>query len=79
MGFQLSKRWPGDHERGKETKGGNSLLQSDLTKDITTSVLLVNNKPSMVTLDYTVQVPPEGKDGSPELRYTWFRGHFYRL
>lgn len=43
-------------------------LQSDLTKDITTSVLLVNNKAHMVTLDYTVQVPPTEVGAAPELR-----------
>lgn len=42
--------------------------QSDLTKDITTSVLLVNNKAHMVTLDYTVQVPPTEAGAAPELR-----------
>lgn len=42
--------------------------QSDLTKDITTSVLLVNNKAHMVTLDYTVQVPPTEAGADPELR-----------
>lgn len=42
--------------------------QSDLTKDITTSVLLVNNKAHMVTLDYTVQVPPSEAGADPELR-----------
>lgn len=43
-------------------------LQSDLTKDITTSVLLVNNKAHMVTLDYTVQVPPTEAGAAPEMR-----------
>lgn len=42
--------------------------QSDLTKDITTSVLLVNNKAHMVTLDYTLQVPAQEAEGAPELR-----------
>lgn len=48
--------------------------QSDLTKDITTSVLTVNNKAHMVTLDYTVQVPGAGQDGSLGLRYSGLRG-----
>lgn len=46
------------------------IFQSDLTQDITTSVLWVDNKPHMITLDYTVQVP-EGPQSSPELRYTY--------
>ncbi|NXT77482.1 GNMT methyltransferase, partial [Zapornia atra] len=49
--------------------------QSDLTKDITTSVLLVNNKAHMVTLDYTVQVPPTEVGASPEL--SKFRLSYY--
>lgn len=32
-------------------------------------MLTVNNKAHMVTLDYTVQVPGAGQDGSPGLRY----------
>ncbi|EHH62780.1 hypothetical protein EGM_21243 [Macaca fascicularis] len=48
---------------------------SDLTKDITTSVLIVNNKAHMVTLDYTVQVPGAGQDGSPGL--SKFRLSYY--
>ncbi|XP_036908986.1 glycine N-methyltransferase isoform X1 [Sturnira hondurensis] len=47
--------------------GKNIYYKSDLTKDITTSVLTVNNKAHMVTLDYTVQVPGAGEDGSPGL------------
>lgn len=43
--------------------------QSDLTKDITTSVLLVNNKAHMVTLDYTLQVPAQEPEEVTELRY----------
>uniref|UniRef100_A0A8C0GPK2 Glycine N-methyltransferase n=1 Tax=Chelonoidis abingdonii TaxID=106734 RepID=A0A8C0GPK2_CHEAB len=39
--------------------GKNIYYKSDLTKDITTSVLLVNNKAHMVTLDYTLQVPAQ--------------------
>ncbi|XP_004624192.1 glycine N-methyltransferase [Octodon degus] len=45
--------------------GKNIYYKSDLTKDITTSVLTVNNKAHMVTLDYTVQVPDAGRDGAP--------------
>ncbi|XP_044530570.1 glycine N-methyltransferase isoform X2 [Gracilinanus agilis] len=44
--------------------GKNIYYKSDLTKDITTSVLTVNNKAHMVTLDYTVQVPGAGQDGT---------------
>lgn len=32
-------------------------------------MLAVNNKAHMVTLDYTVQVPGAGRDGSPGFRY----------
>lgn len=49
--------------------------KSDLTKDITTSVLTVNNKAHMVTLDYTVQVPGAGQDGS--LGLSKFRLSYY--
>ncbi|XP_070999593.1 glycine N-methyltransferase-like [Oncorhynchus clarkii lewisi] len=50
------------------------IFQSDLTQDITTSVLWVDNKPHMITLDYTVQVP-EGPQSSPEL--SKFRLSYY--
>ncbi|KAJ6666998.1 hypothetical protein lerEdw1_019000 [Lerista edwardsae] len=62
-------------ETGCAPPGKNIYYKSDLTKDITTSVLLVNNKPNMVTLDYTVQVPPEGNDGITEL--SQFRLSYY--
>uniref|UniRef100_A0A8B9UGF2 Glycine N-methyltransferase n=4 Tax=Anatidae TaxID=8830 RepID=A0A8B9UGF2_9AVES len=55
--------------------GKNIYYKSDLTKDITTSVLLVNNKAHMVTLDYTVQVPPTEAGASPEL--SKFRLSYY--
>ncbi|XP_020012679.1 glycine N-methyltransferase [Castor canadensis] len=55
--------------------GKNIYYKSDLTKDITTSVLTVNNKAHMVTLDYTVQVPDAGQDGSPGL--SKFRLSYY--
>ncbi|XP_029452595.1 glycine N-methyltransferase [Rhinatrema bivittatum] len=51
------------------------LLQSDLIKDISTSVLWVNNNPHMVTLDYTLQVPAEDQDGTIEL--SKFRLSYY--
>lgn len=44
------------------------LLQSDLTQDITTSVLWVNSKPHMITLDYTIQVPKATQQNLPEVR-----------
>uniref|UniRef100_A0A452G7B5 Glycine N-methyltransferase n=1 Tax=Capra hircus TaxID=9925 RepID=A0A452G7B5_CAPHI len=55
--------------------GKNIYYKSDLTKDITTSVLTVNNKAHMVTLDYTVQVPGAGQSGSPGL--SKFRLSYY--
>ncbi|XP_058410336.1 glycine N-methyltransferase isoform X1 [Diceros bicornis minor] len=55
--------------------GKNIYYKSDLTKDITTSVLTVNNKAHMVTLDYTVQVPEAGQDSSPHL--SKFRLSYY--
>ncbi|GAA6098285.1 glycine N-methyltransferase [Tachysurus ichikawai] len=39
----------------------------DLKQDIDTSVLWVNNKPTMVTLDYTLEIPqPDGSQKAPE-------------
>uniref|UniRef100_A0A8C3X779 Glycine N-methyltransferase n=1 Tax=Catagonus wagneri TaxID=51154 RepID=A0A8C3X779_9CETA len=55
--------------------GKNIYYKSDLTKDITTSVLIVNNKAHMVTLDYTVQVPGTDHRGSPGL--SKFRLSYY--
>ncbi|XP_036104720.1 glycine N-methyltransferase isoform X2 [Molossus molossus] len=55
--------------------GKNIYYKSDLTKDITTSVLTVNNKAHMVTLDYTVQVPGTGHDGAAGL--SKFRLSYY--
>ncbi|KAM5126368.1 glycine N-methyltransferase, partial [Mantella aurantiaca] len=49
---------------GRAPEGKNIYYKSDLTQDITTSVLLVNNKPHMVTLDYTVQIPASGENQS---------------
>lgn len=45
-----------------------SLLQSDLTQDIATSVLWVNSKPHMITLDYTIYVPKASLHSLPEVR-----------
>ncbi|XP_003403955.1 glycine N-methyltransferase [Loxodonta africana] len=55
--------------------GKNIYYKSDLTKDITTSVLTVNNKVHMVTLDYTVQVPGASQAGSPGM--SKFRLSYY--
>nr|XP_005900188.1 PREDICTED: LOW QUALITY PROTEIN: glycine N-methyltransferase [Bos mutus] len=55
--------------------GKNIYYKSDLTKDVTTSVLTVNNKAHMVTLDYTLQVPGTGQSGSPGL--SKFRLSYY--
>ncbi|XP_053568765.1 glycine N-methyltransferase [Bombina bombina] len=59
---------------GCAPQGKNIYYKSDLTQDITTSVLWVNNKPHMVTLDYTVQVPTPGET-QPEL--SKFRLSYY--
>uniref|UniRef100_A0A674ICT9 Glycine N-methyltransferase n=1 Tax=Terrapene triunguis TaxID=2587831 RepID=A0A674ICT9_9SAUR len=56
--------------------GKNIYYKSDLTKDITTSVLLVNNKAHMVTLDYTLQVPAQDAV-SLLLRSSKFRLSYY--
>lgn len=45
-----------------------SVLQSDLTQDISTSVLWVNSKPHMITLDYTIHVPKASIHSLPEVR-----------
>ncbi|XP_048830930.1 glycine N-methyltransferase [Brienomyrus brachyistius] len=63
-------------ETGRAPQGKNIYYQSDLTKDISTSVLWVNSKPHMITLDYTIQVPLEaGQGSSPEL--SKFRLSYY--
>ncbi|XP_040269289.1 glycine N-methyltransferase-like [Bufo bufo] len=53
---------------GCAPQGKNIYYKSDLTQDISTSILWVNKKPHMVTLDYTVQVPASG-ELQPEMRY----------
>ncbi|XP_004846606.1 glycine N-methyltransferase [Heterocephalus glaber] len=55
--------------------GKNIYYKSDLTKDIKTSVLMVNNKAHMVTLDYTVQLPDAGQAGAP--RFSKFRLSYF--
>ncbi|KAM6183870.1 glycine N-methyltransferase isoform 3-T3 [Erethizon dorsatum] len=61
--------------RGCAPPGKNIYYKSDLTKDITTSVLMVNNKAHMVTLDYTVQLPDAGQDGA--LGFSKFRLSYF--
>nr|XP_033794753.1 glycine N-methyltransferase isoform X2 [Geotrypetes seraphini] len=60
---------------GCAPQGKNIYYKSELIKDISTSVLWVNNKPHMVTLDYTLQVPSEDSDGTAEL--SKFRLSYY--
>ncbi|XP_010863980.1 glycine N-methyltransferase isoform X1 [Esox lucius] len=61
-------------ETGRAPQGKNIYYKSDLTQDITTSVLWVDNKPHMITLDYTVQVPGNTQT-APEL--SKFRLSYY--
>ncbi|XP_012669735.1 glycine N-methyltransferase [Clupea harengus] len=49
-------------ETGKAPQGKNIYYQSDLKQDIATSVLWVDNKPHMITLDYTLSL----RDGEDE-------------
>ncbi|XP_062864129.1 glycine N-methyltransferase [Trichomycterus rosablanca] len=54
-------------ETGCAPQGKNIYYQSDMKQDISTSVLWVNNKPHMVTLDYSLEVPqPQGSMNPPE-------------
>ncbi|KAL7872892.1 hypothetical protein AOLI_G00119630 [Acnodon oligacanthus] len=54
-------------ETGLAPQGKNIYYQSDLKQEISTSVLWVNNKPHMVTLDYSLEIPqPEGVQSPPE-------------
>lgn len=54
-------------ETGQAPQGKNIYYKSDLKQDISTSVLWVNNKPHMITLDYTLELPqPEGVQTPPE-------------
>ncbi|XP_048046457.1 glycine N-methyltransferase [Megalobrama amblycephala] len=54
-------------ETGQAPQGKNIYYKSDLKQDISTSVLWVNNKPHMITLDYTLVLPsPEGIQTPPE-------------
>lgn len=63
-------------ETGRAPQGKNIYYKSDLTQDISTSVLWVDNKPHMITLDYTIQVPHgKGLQSSEEL--SKFRLSYY--
>ncbi|XP_061842901.1 glycine N-methyltransferase [Nerophis lumbriciformis] len=62
-------------ETGRAPQGKNIYYQSDLTQDISTSVLWVNSKPHMITLDYTLQVPQAGPQTPPEV--SKFRLSYY--
>ncbi|KAG5857972.1 glycine N-methyltransferase [Anguilla anguilla] len=63
-------------ETGRAPQGKNIYYKSDLTQDISTSVLWVDNKPHMITLDYTIQVPqPMGQQSISEL--SKFRLSYY--
>ncbi|XP_061742879.1 glycine N-methyltransferase [Nerophis ophidion] len=62
-------------ETGRAPQGKNIYYQSDLTQDISTSVLWVNSKPHMITLDYTLQVPQASPQGPPEV--SKFRLSYY--
>ncbi|XP_061889755.1 glycine N-methyltransferase [Entelurus aequoreus] len=60
---------------GPSSTRQNIYYQSDLTQDISTSVLWVNSKPHMITLDYTLQVPQAGPQSPPEV--SKFRLSYY--
>ncbi|KAJ3608595.1 hypothetical protein NHX12_023127 [Muraenolepis orangiensis] len=62
-------------ETGRAPQGKNIYYKSDLTQDISTSVLWVENKPHMITLDYTIQVPQDKVQSPPEL--SKFRLSYY--
>ncbi|AWP16784.1 putative glycine N-methyltransferase [Scophthalmus maximus] len=62
-------------ETGRAPQGKNIYYKSDLTQDISTSVLWVNSKPHMITLDYTIQVPQAIDQNLPEV--SKFRLSYY--
>uniref|UniRef100_A0A3P8QLS1 Glycine N-methyltransferase n=1 Tax=Astatotilapia calliptera TaxID=8154 RepID=A0A3P8QLS1_ASTCA len=62
-------------ETGRAPQGKNIYYKSDLTQDITTSVLWVNSKPHMITLDYTIQMPQATLQNLPEV--SKFRLSYY--
>uniref|UniRef100_A0A8C1UPC5 Glycine N-methyltransferase n=1 Tax=Cyprinus carpio TaxID=7962 RepID=A0A8C1UPC5_CYPCA len=54
-------------ETGQAPQGKNIYYKSDLKQDISTSVLWVNSKPHMITLDYTLELPqPEDVQTPPD-------------
>ncbi|XP_063039741.1 glycine N-methyltransferase [Engraulis encrasicolus] len=59
---------------GNAPQGKNIYYQSDLKQDIATSVLWVNNKPHMITLDYTLELLEEGHT---EVQTSKFRLSYY--
>nr|AYE92135.1 glycine N-methyltransferase [Gobiocypris rarus] len=63
-------------ETGQAPQGKNIYYKSDLKQDISTSVLWVNNKPHMITLDYTLVLPQaEGIQTPPDM--SKFRLSYY--
>uniref|UniRef100_A0A3Q1GFL9 Glycine N-methyltransferase n=1 Tax=Acanthochromis polyacanthus TaxID=80966 RepID=A0A3Q1GFL9_9TELE len=62
-------------ETGRAPQGKNIYYKSDLTQDISTSVLWVNSKPHMITLDYTIHVPQATTKNLPEV--SKFRLSYY--
>lgn len=62
-------------ETGRAPQGKNIYYKSDLTQDISTSILWVENKPHMITLDYTIQVPQDQVQNPPEV--SKFRLSYY--
>ncbi|KAJ8289188.1 hypothetical protein COCON_G00018470 [Conger conger] len=63
-------------ETGLAPQGKNIYYKTDLKQDISTSVLWVDNKPHMITLDYTLELPqPQGLHSSPE--FSKFRLSYY--
>nr|XP_020479128.1 glycine N-methyltransferase isoform X3 [Monopterus albus] len=62
-------------ETGQVPHGKNIYYKSDLTLDISTSVLWVNSKPHMITLDYTFHVPQASVKNPPEV--SKFRLSYY--
>ncbi|XP_029972857.1 glycine N-methyltransferase isoform X2 [Salarias fasciatus] len=62
-------------ETGRAPQGKNIYYKSDLTQDISTSVLWVNSKPHMITLDYTIHVPKATLHNLPEV--SKFRLSYY--
>ncbi|XP_052475751.1 glycine N-methyltransferase [Carassius gibelio] len=54
-------------ETGQAPQGKNIYYKSDMKQDISTSVLWVNSKPHMITLDYTLELPqPEDVQTQPD-------------